>query len=314
MINLIKLSNEIKIGLTVLVAVIVAFVGFKTMRDQPLFKKSTVLYTKFNDVSGLARGNIVLVKGFKIGSVVEMRLEESDSTRVVLNIDEGVKITKGSIIYLKSEGLLGNKYLELKRNPYSTELLEYGDSIEGIYEAGMLDSFGEKGTELADQITSSVQGIEKLVNNLNGTLTDANKNNIATTLAEFSELSKELNRMIEGKKEDIDAITESTRSILSTMQDLSTEKKDELGEMITSLESTSRNLDTLSKELNESTLSLNSILAKIDSGEGTLGKLVSDPTLYNNLDTLTVNLTDLIKNIQSDPKKYLKYMRLVEIF
>src|SRR5690554_6638817 len=112
--NLIKLNNEVKIGLTVLVGVILAFVGFKIMRDQPLYKKSTTLHNKFNDVSGLARGNTVLVKGYKIGSVVEMRLEESDSTHVVLSIDEGVKITKGSVIYLKSEGVLGNKYLELK--------------------------------------------------------------------------------------------------------------------------------------------------------------------------------------------------------
>ncbi len=70
----------------------------------------------------------------------------------------------------------------------------------------------------------------------------------------------------------------------------------------------------LSTELNKSTLTLNNILNKIDSGEGTLGKLVSDPSLYNNLDTLSVNLNQLIKDIQADPKKYLKHMRLVEVF
>ncbi len=314
MTDLIKLSNEVKIGLTVLIAVVVAFVGFKTMRDQPLFKTSTTVFTKFNNVSGLTRGNPVLVKGFKIGNVKEMSLEASDSTLVTISIDEGVIIPKGSVLYLKSSGVLGNKFIELKRNNESAEMVGNNDFIVGVYDKGIMDELAEKSDQLTEQVSSSIQGVENLVNKLNSTLSEQNQNNISSTLEDFSELSRELNNIIDEKKEDVDTIAESVKSILGTMEDLSSDNKEELDSMIKNLESTSGKLDALSSELNKSTLTLNNILNKIDTGEGTLGKLVSDPSLYNNLDTLSVNLNQLIKDIQADPKKYLKHMRLVEVF
>lgn len=314
MTDLIKLSNEVKIGLTVLTAIVIAFVGFKIMRDQPFFKTSTTVYTKFNDVSGLTRGNPVYVKGFKIGSVREMRLEESDSTLVTLSIDEGVEIPEGSVLYLKSSGLLGNKFIELNRNSGATKMIEDNSFIVGIYDKGIMDELAEKGDQLSEQVSTSIQGVESLINKLNGTLSEQNQDNITNTLEGFSKLSSELNTLIDEKKEDVDAITQSIKNTLATMDDLSSENKEELASMIKNLESTSGKLDTLSAELNKSTLTLNNILNKIDSGEGTLGKLVSDPSLYNNLDTLSVNLNQLIKDIQADPKKYLKHMRLVEVF
>ena len=73
-------------------------------------------------------------------------------------------------------------------------------------------------------------------------------------------------------------------------------------------------MDTLSVELNKTTLTLNDVLTKINDGEGSLGKLVNDTSLYNNLDSLTFNLNALIQNINDDPGKYLKHMRLIEVF
>ena len=73
-------------------------------------------------------------------------------------------------------------------------------------------------------------------------------------------------------------------------------------------------LEKLSKGLNETTVSMNEILVKINEGSGTFGKMINDESLYTNMDSLTFNLNELIKNIQEDPKKYLKHMRLVEVF
>lgn len=84
--------------------------------------------------------------------------------------------------------------------------------------------------------------------------------------------------------------------------------------MIGNLEAASAKLDTLSGSLNKTNLTLNEVLTKINNGEGTLGKMVNDPSLYNNIDSLSVNLNALIKNINDNPGEYLKHMRLVEIF
>lgn len=284
------------------------------MRDQALFKKTTVLYTKFDNVSGLARGDLILVKGFKVGTVSDLELEESDSTMVQVNINDGVKVTRGSRLILKSTGLLGEKFLELVRNRDTDELVASGDFLQGEFEQGMLDSFGDKGGEVFDQLSASMDGIESLVQSMNEALNEENRDNIAVSLAEFAVITQELREVISGKKDDIDAITASTKEILAGMEEVTSGKKEELAQTIDNLESLSHKLDSLSDEVDETTRSLNSILSKIDAGEGTLGKMVSDPNLYNNLDSLTVNLNKLIREIQNNPRKYLKHMRLVDIF
>ena len=87
-----------------------------------------------------------------------------------------------------------------------------------------------------------------------------------------------------------------------------------MGQLISNLEAASGRMDTLSAELNKTTLTLNDVLTKINEGQGSLGQLVNDTSLYNNLDSLTFNLNDLIKNINEEPGKYLKHMRLIEVF
>ncbi len=314
MTNFNNYKNELKIGVTVLIAIIIAFTGYSIMRDQSFFSNTITLYTKYGDVTDLNPGSQVLIKGYKVGKVIEMTLEPTDSTLVGMQIDRKNEIPAGSTVYLKSPGLLGDKYLEIVRNPASSAILDNGDFIEGVYTRDLFDTIGEKGTDLANEISSSISGIEQLVDGLNETLNSENKENIAVILKEFSQLSQDLTSILEGKKEEIDAITGDVRKVMSSMKELSHDKKDELDKMISQLEASSKNLEELTDKLNEGSSSLNNILYKIEAGEGSLGKLVNDANLYNNLDTLTVKLSDFIDDVQANPKKYLKYMRLIDIF
>jgi ABC-type transporter Mla subunit MlaD len=104
------------------------------------------------------------------------------------------------------------------------------------------------------------------------------------------------------------------KNTMQNLDDISSENKEKLNSMITNLEATSAELETLSAGLNETNLTLNEVLTKINNGEGTLGKMVNDPSLYNNIDSLSVNINQLIKSINEDPGKYLKHMRLIEVF
>lgn len=98
------------------------------------------------------------------------------------------------------------------------------------------------------------------------------------------------------------------------MSSISDSSSDDLQALLSNLEAFSADLDMLSESLDESSKSLESILSKMDAGDGTLAKMLNDPSLYNNLDSLTFNLNELIQNIQDNPKEYLKHMRLIEIF
>ncbi|WP_290963756.1 MlaD family protein [Gracilimonas sp.] len=307
------MSNELKIGITVVVAIIVAFIGYRVMKDIPLFRTSTTIYTKFDQVYGLIPGNVVNVKGFKIGSVKQMELLISDSTLVTMNIEEGYQIPKGSIAVLKSSGVLGGKFIEIKKSD-STEMVPHQGSIEGVFEQGMMDTFAEEGAKLSNDISASIRGVEKLVTSLNETLDDENKENITGIIRNLQSSTGSLNQLIQSKQSDLDAMITSAKQTMQNMDDLSSENKDKLNSLITNLEATSVELETLSSGLNETNLTLNEVLTKINNGEGTLGKMVNDPSLYNNVDSLSFNLNRLIKNMNDEPGKYLKHMRLIEVF
>ncbi|MEQ8524115.1 MlaD family protein [Gracilimonas sp.] len=307
------MSNELKIGLTVVVAIIVAFIGYRIMKDIPLFRTSTTIYTKFDQVYGLIPGNVVNVKGFKIGSVKEMELLVSDSTLVTMNIEEGYQIPKGSIAVLKSSGVLGGKFIEIQKAD-STEMVPHQGTIEGVFEQGMMDTFAEEGEKLSNDISASIRGVERLVTSLNETMNEKNKENISGIIQNLKSSTGSLNQLIQKKQSDLDAMITSAKNTMQNMDDLSSENKEKLSSLIDNLEVTSAELETLSSGLNETNLTLNEVLTKINNGEGTLGKMINDPSLYNNVDSLSFNLNRLIKNMNDDPGKYLKHMRLIEVF
>jgi len=308
-----KVSNELKIGLTIIVAIIVAFLGYSFMKDIPLFKSSTTIYTKFDQVYGLIPGNVVNVKGFKIGNVKQMELLESDSTRVTLNIEEGYQIPEGSVALLKSSGVLGGKYIEIQKSDSQAIVQDQG-FIKGTFEQGIMDSFAEEGERLSNDISGSIRGFEEFVTSLNQTLNEDNKENISGIIRNLESSTGSLNQVIQDRQTDLEQMIVEAKNTLQNLDELSSDNKEKLTALIENLEATSAELETLSAGLNQTNLTLNEVLTKINNGEGTLGKMVNDPSLYNNIDSLSVNLNKLIKNINEDPGNYLKHMRLIEVF
>lgn len=309
-----KVSNEIKIGITVVIAIVVAYFGFRVMKDVPLFASSKIIYTKFDDVTGLLPGNIVAIKGFKVGSVSKMDfIQDEDSTLVTLNIDEEIDIPVGSIATIVSPGPIGAKYIEIVKSD-SDESYKNGDQITGVFGSGILEEFAEKGEELTDDIISTIKNLDTLLVGVNNTLDGDSQENIKSTLKNISESTGTLDEVIQKSQADITDLINSVNNVMADLDTLSGDNRENLNSILESLEKTSSELEILSSELNTTSVTLNDILFKINEGEGTFGKMVNDSSLYNNLDSLTFNLSKLIKNIDENPGRYLKHMKLVDLF
>lgn len=308
-----KLSNEAKIGIIVLASIIVAYLGFRIMKDEPFFSTSNVLYAQYDSVDGLLKGGNVYLIGLKIGTVKELAyLPEVDSVRVTLNITEDIKIPVGSKARLVVPIVIGSTSIEIERST-STEIIEWGGFIEGANQEGLIDGITQQGTSIADSVAVTLNLTNSMLRSVL-TLQEKSSDNIAGSISNFEETTNVLNSIINQRKGEIDSMIVDARKTLQNVSQLSDSSKEDIQSMIANMEEFSSKLDALSNELQASSESINSILSKIDIGEGTLGKMINDPSLYNNLDSLTVNLNELIKGIQEDPKRYLKHMRLVEIF
>ncbi len=307
------LSNELKIGIVVITALVVSFFGFRFMNDEPLLSNVNLLNTKFNNVDGLRKGNTVTMNGFKVGSVRDMLyLMDEDSVFVELSITEPISIPVGSIATLAAPDVLGATTIQIVRSKNS-EILEWGSTIRGEQTVGLLSTFSDQGAALADTAQVTLSEIKKLIRGINE-IEEGTSSQIVSAVDNFKKVGDVVAEIISSRKTQIDSLILATTNTLKNISTLSDTSSADLKSLAANLETFSSDLKQLSKSLQESTHSLNNILSKIDKGEGTLGLMLNDPSLYNNVDSLTYNLNNLILNFQENPSEYLKYMRLIEIF
>lgn len=308
-----KVSNEAKIAITIIVAIIVAFLGFRTMRDMPLFRQSHILYSYFERVDGLTAGNYIHINGVKVGSVKEISLINYDSVRVSLSFNLGVKIPKGSVAYLESSGLFDEKAVVIRRGD-SPENMEYGETIKGVYQGGMMETLQGEGEKLSGDISESFNRLNSLLEQLNNTVGKQNQAKIDDILTGIQGTASEMNQLMQRKRSELENSIDHANRFFANLDTVSTENKENVDSVLVSMNRSLQQLERVSGELEKTASGLNEVLSKINNGKGSLGKLVNDPSLYNNLDSLSVEMKTFIKNVNDDPRKYLKHMRLIEVF
>lgn len=308
-----RMSNEIKIGLTVIGAILVAFAGFRYMQDIPMFRQSNRIYATFHRVDGLNPGSYVYLNGVKVGSVKAVELTKNDSVRISMNIDLDTRIPKGSEALLKPMDLLGSKAVVIRKSD-RRQLVENGGEIEGIYKEGMMSIVKEEGEKMGGNISDSFDNFNRLLGRLNKVVDEPNRTDLRATLDNMSETTSRMAKLFENKEQQLNNSISHAHDFLQNLDTVSTNKRDEIQQTISNLEQTSRELKKLTNELNTTSSKLNTLITKINEGNGTVGRMINDPTLYQNLDTLTTNLKNISREFNERPQKFLQYMRLVEIF
>ena len=308
-----KVSNELKIGLVVFFALFIGYMGFRIMKDEPIFSQVNVLYTKFDTVEGLIRGSNVYLNGFKIGTVREMQyLVQEDSALITLNITEDIQLPKGSMAQLAAPDFLGSSTIRIiKAN--STESLEWGSYLKGIQKEGLLNTFTDRGTAISDSVAVTITLLNEKLRALDF-LNQQSSNNVGNALSNVKQTSDYLLEAVKSNTDELNDMIGSARRSLENIEDLSDSSKTSIEQSIKNLEELSVEMSQLTRELSTTSITLNSVLEKIDRGEGSLGLLLNDQSLYVNMDSLSVNLNKLIKAIEEDPKRYLKHLRFIELF
>lgn len=308
-----KVSNELKIGLVVFFALFIGYMGFRIMKDEPIFSQVNVLYTKFDTVEGLIRGSNVYLNGFKIGTVREMQyLVQEDSALITLNITEDIQLPKGSMAQLAAPDFLGSSTIRIiKAN--STESLEWGSYLKGIQKEGLLNTFTDRGTAISDSVAVTITLLNEKLRALDF-LNQQSSNNVGNALSNVKQTSDYLLEAVKSNTDELNDMIGSARRSLENIEDLSDSSKTSIEQSIKNLEELSEEMSQLTRELSKTSIMLNSVLEKIDRGEGSLGLLLNDQSLYVNMDSLSVNLNKLIKAIEEDPKRYLKHLRFIELF
>lgn len=309
-----KLSNEFKIGLIVVLAAFVTWIGFRLMQDNPILSLDTEVKVMYDRVDGINAGSLVYLRGVKIGSVKSVALTETDSIHVTLSLDNGRQIPRGSIGVITATSLVDSKGIHIRAGT-SPEMVPSGGRIEGIYAISVLESISAEDTQsLTQGASGAFEGIQGASEGLAGLFNDTTQASFQASMQNVERSTEELASILEGKKSDVDATIESARSLMAQLDTLATDNRAQVETTMIQLEATLQELETTSQELNEAIVTLNSILTKMDEGEGSLGLLLNDPSLYQEMDSLSAELKTLTRGINDDPKRYLRHLRLFRLF
>ena len=275
--------------------------GISFLKGKNFFSDKKTYYVIYDEISGLAESNGVFVKGYKVGHVRDINFLDKSlkKIKVSLAIDKNIQIPIGSIARIYSLDLIGNKAIEIKFSKNITNCVE-GEVLYGDLEITLsqqLEPYKIQTYNLlksADSLSNSIIPVfnPELVNNLNKSLY-----NLRITTDEIAKSASYINYSFQ----NIESITHNLmdnnkriNAILKNMEQLS----DSLSQM-----KVKETFDKLNTTLTET----NDLIAKVKSGQGTIGKLINNDTLYRNLNSAAANIDTLVKDLKSNPKKYLQF-------
>lgn len=302
------MSKEIKVALFVILSVLIAVFGSRFLLAKGMLSANNVYYVIFDDASGLYKSNLVAINGFKVGQVEEMEYLKEGPNRgkikVTLNVDPEYNIPQGSKAILASEGLMGDMLIKLQLNNKSNTPIESEGFIDAGVELGMIEDLGGQFTPVADNLNQTLQNINELfdfekknVQSLNYTVENLNKlietyGKTGTALnAKINDLGKTLDNL-EAFTGTLDSKSESLGNTLDNIEELTGNLKDiEVKQTLTNLE--------------EVTSKLSTALNQVNGTDNTVGALLNEKELYNDLDKAVENLNLLLKDVRLHPGRYI---------
>lgn len=295
------LSKEVKVGLLALVAGIILYVGFNYLKGIDFFSPTKKYYVVYDNVSGLTVSNPVTLNGMNVGRVDETRILINKNNRILvtLEVDDEIKVGDGTEAMLKNSSFLGGKEISLVMKP-SSRVYKNGDTLVGTMEKNITDVIGEKAMPVIEQLDS-------MAIKLNALFDPGLQKSVHNTMSNFEAASGELKETISRSKGNISNITSNLSDLTASLTE--TEKKfrpiltkmDKLADSLNDLQ-----LKRVVNNANAAMKNLQDITAKINSNNGTVGLLLNDRSLYDNLNNTSHSLDTLIKYFQYNPRYFLR--------
>lgn len=285
-------TKEVRIGIAAIIALCVLIYGINYLKGIHLFKPSSYFYVKFQNINGLTKSSPVYADGFRVGIVRELYYDYDRPGNVVAEIDvePDLRIPKGSSAELAAEMLGGVRMnLLLANNP--REKYQAGDTIPGGLNSGMMGEVGE----LVPQLKQILPKLDSIMASLNTLLADpaipATLHNIENLTANLSATSGQLQTLM---AHDIPQLTGKLNTI---------------GDNFVTISGNLKEIDYAAamQKVDSTLANVKMITDKLGRKDNTVGLLLNDPTLYNNLNATTANAASLLEDLRLHPKRYVHF-------
>ncbi len=294
-----KLSREIKTGIIVIGGILLFILGYSFLKATPLFDKSKVFYAVYHHVGGLQPGNHISVNGFNVGTVNSITFKDnSGDLLVTFSVNNKFEFSKNSLAELYDTGIIGGKGIQIVPVFDDAPMAQSGDTLKSSIKPGITELVQQKLTPLQLKVEGAVSHADTLLMNVNDVLDEPTKDNLRSTVeslnkvvANFEKSAAILSELLQENQSDLDSSITNIKVMTGNFASIS----DSLARV--DLAGTLRTLDS-------TVMNLNGILGKIESGEGSMGQLMNDKQLYENLTNATRELDLLLQDFRLNPKRY----------
>ena len=288
-------TKEVKIALTAILGIVVLFYGLQFLKGLTIFSNDDSYYVTFSDVSGLSSSSPVYANGYKVGVVKDIVYDYTPQGKIVavMGLDKNMRVPRGTRAEIASD-LLGNIKVNLVLGADPLNMLAAGDTISGGEEEGMMSKLGA----MMPAIEAIVPKLDSIMTSLNILLADpALRNtlhnvegmtgNLNATSQNLRALSASLNRDVPGMMTKANGVLDNTQQLTQNLSQV------DVAGLTASVNKTLENVEEMTKKLN--------------SNEGTLGLLMRDATLYNNLSSTAASADSLLIDFKAHPKRYIHF-------
>ncbi|MFO7938996.1 MAG: MlaD family protein [Bacteroidales bacterium] len=299
-----KIPREAVIGFFMLLIIAILIWGISFLKGKNILTKNKEYFALYQRIDGLEKASPVYLNGFRVGLVENIYFHPDKSGRLVvqLSVQNSINIPKGSKLVLYNHDFLGTKALRLDYSQ-SSQLETPGDTLHTLFEAGITDQLAEQLMPVKEKAERLIVSMDTMINVIN-----QSDDHIQATLQNLSSGSEEFKYLMKNQRHRLGKIIRNAESISDNLAQNNEQ-------VSTILENFSAVSDTLAKAnvgqtIRNATLALSEfqlILTKVEKGEGSLGQLVNNDSLYNNMENAARDLDSLLIDMKEHPGRYIHF-------
>jgi len=297
-----KISREIKTGVVAVFIIILFIWGYNFLKGRKILDPNRTYYAMYDNVQGLVPTSAILINGLKVGSVSKITFHPDKPGVLVVHmeISNDIEFSKQTVAEIFSPDFISGKSLRL-RLVLGGEYAKSGDTLAGVVSTDIMGMINEQIAPLQSKVESFVVNSDSVMTNVNKVLDARNKDNIARSLENLNQTLLQI-RNISAKADKM--LTENSPRIDSMMINADKAMKG-LSRISDSLQTA--NIGVTVAKMEASVGLLNSMLDSINQGKGSLGRLMHDEALYNNMEATTKEMEMLLKDMKENPKRYVHF-------